>query len=105
MTSRRKRIVVYGFLGLGDMVMFSQCFRILRNGFPNSKITLVTGWKVVYELFKESQYIDECIYFDLLNASTLAKMRFVISLRNRHFDTSILPYPSYRRELDRKSVV
>lgn len=94
------KILVFGLLGLGDMVQFSPCFKMLRNGFPKSKITLFTIWKPVEELFEESPHIDEVIFFDFLKASAWNKLRFIKSLRQRRFDISILPYPSYRREFN-----
>jgi len=92
--------LIYGFVGLGDMVEFSPCFRILREGFSNSQITLVTVWGAVQSLFTKSSYLDEVIYFDFFNAGLFEKLKFINSLRRRHFDISILPFPSYRREFN-----
>jgi heptosyltransferase II len=95
-----KKILIFGFLGLGDMVMFSPCLKILRNGFPDSQIVLVTNLESVRSLFKKSPYIDYLIYFDILRANSFEKLKFLHSLRKMHFDISISPYPSYRLELN-----
>lgn len=92
--------MIFGFLGIGDIVIFSPCFRILRSGFPSAKITLVTVWKGVYDLFEGSEYIDNIEYFDFFKSSIFEKFRFINSLRKAHYDVSILPYPSYRREFN-----
>ncbi len=102
MISKRKvkKILIFGFLGLGDMVMFSPCLKLLRNGFPDSQIVLVTNLESVRSLFKKSPYIDHLIYFDILRANFVEKLKFLHSLRKMHFDISISPYPSYRLELN-----
>jgi len=92
--------VIYGFVGLGDMVEFSPCFKILSEGFSNSHIALVTVWDAVQTLFQKSPFLDEVIYFDFFKARLLEKLKFINSLRRRHFDISILPFPSYRREFN-----
>lgn len=95
-----KSIVVFGFLGLGDMITFSPCFKLLRESFPSAKIVLVTIWPGIYQLFKDSTYIDEIIYFDFLNAPLSKKFNFIRKLREMRFNVSILPYPSFRREFN-----
>lgn len=95
-----EKIVIFGFLGLGDMITFSPCFKLLRQNFPSAKIVLVTTWPVIDQLFRGSPYIDEIIYFDFLNASFSDKLRFIRKLRKSKFDISILPYPSFRREFN-----
>jgi heptosyltransferase II len=97
---QNKKIVIFGFVGLGDMIEFSPCFKILREGFSKSQIVMVTNGDAVRSLFEKSSYIDEIIYFDFLKANLFEKLRFVGSLRRRHFDTSILPFPSYRLEFN-----
>jgi heptosyltransferase-2 len=97
---RDKKILIFGFVGLGDMIQFSPCLKILKNGFSNSQIVIVTIWDAVRTLFKRSPYVDEIIYFDFFKANFFEKLRFTSSLRARHFDISILPYPSYRREFN-----
>ena len=95
-----KKIVILGFVGLGDMIEFSPCFKILRHGFPNSQIIMVTNRDAVRSLFEKSSYIDEIIYYDFIKANFVEKLKFVNALRRRHFDISILPFPSYRREFN-----
>ena len=95
-----KKIVIFGFPGLGDMIEFSPCFRILREGFSNPKITLVTVIDSVRILFEKSPYIDEVIFCDWVNISLFEKIKFINLLWKRHFDISILPFPSYRREFN-----
>jgi heptosyltransferase II len=94
------KIVILGFVGLGDMIEFSPCFKILRHGFPNSRIIMVTNREAVRSLFERSPHIDEIIYYDFIKAKFVEKLRFVNALRRRHFDISILPFPSYRREFN-----
>lgn len=93
-------IAVLAFVGIGDMVQFSPCFRLLKERFPNSYLTLITPWGSVRGLFERSRYIDEIIYFDLFAATALEKISFIRMLREKCFDLSILPYPSYRREFN-----
>lgn len=96
----QKKIVIFGFPGLGDMIEFSPCFRILREGFSNAKITLVTTFDSVRILFQKSPYLDEVIFCDYFNISLFEKIKFINLLWKRHFDISILPFPSYRREFN-----
>jgi len=97
---KNKKILILGLVGLGDMIEFSPCFKILRDGFSNSKIVIVTIWDTVRSLFEKSPYVDEVIYFDFLKVNFFEKLRFISSLHRMHFDISILPYPSYRREFN-----
>lgn len=100
MVQKKYKIIIFGFLGLGDMIMFSPCLKILRKGFPNSQIVLVTIWKVVDNLFNKSPYLDKVIYFNFFKLSLSKKIKFIRSLRKQKFDISILPYPSFRREFN-----
>jgi ADP-heptose:LPS heptosyltransferase len=70
-----KTILIFGFVGLGDMIQFSPCLKILRNEFSNSQIIVVTIWDVVRTLFKKSPYVDEVIYFDFFKANFFDKVR------------------------------
>jgi heptosyltransferase II len=97
---QNKKILIFGLVGLGDMIQFSPCLKILREGFSNSQIIMFTNRYAVGALFKKSPYLDEVIYFDFLKANLLGKISFMRSLRRRHFDISILPFPSYRREFN-----
>lgn len=92
------KIAVLGFLGMGDMIIFSPFFRLLKENIKDSEIHLITSWKVVAELFKDSPYISSIIYYDFLNSSLVDRLKFVKKLRDMGFDMSILPYPSFRRE-------
>ena len=49
-----KTILIFGFVGLGDMIEFSPCLKILRNEFSNSQIIVVTIWDVVRTFLKKA---------------------------------------------------
>ena len=95
---KRKKILIIGLVGLGDIIIFSPCFKILKQQFPNSDIVLAVSNREVKDLYKHSEYIDEIIYFEPVNSSIAEKIKFIRILRKKKFDISILPFPSYRRE-------
>jgi len=95
-----KKIIIFGLLGIGDIVEFSPCFRLLKEKFPDSTITLFTIWESIQNLFKESPFIDEIICEKILECNTIQKFKILQKLRKKKFDISILPFPSYRREFN-----
>lgn len=57
-----KNILVFGYFGIGDMIMYTPTLKLLRQQFPNAKITLQTGLNNACELVvKHSNIFDTTI--------------------------------------------
>lgn len=64
---RIKNILIFGYMGIGDMIMFTPALKLLRKKYPNAKITLQYGQKSsVEKAIINSNLIDEFseIYLD-----------------------------------------
>ena len=95
------KILVKGVNWIGDSLFMTPALSALREGFPNSHISLlISPW--VSEVFDGNPDVDEIIIYDERGKEkTLkGKIRFIQSLRNRNFDIGIIMQPrSYRAAL------
>src|SRR2546423_11993398 len=85
------RILVRGVNWLGDAVMATPALQRLRERFPEAKITLLTGHKLI-DLWKHHPAVDETISFSR-EESVFAVAR---RLREQRFDLALIFPNSFR---------
>lgn len=99
--TKMAKILVKGVNWIGDSIFMTPALAALREGFPNSHISLlINPW--VREVFDGNPNIDEIILYDERGKDrTLGgKVRFIQSLRDRNFDTGIvMQFRSYKAAL------
>lgn len=93
------RIMILGSIGIGNLLLFSSCLRVLRESFPQAYITMIVLKKGFVELYENDQNVDEVIISDYAVHDTWWKrFQLIWDLRNKKFDLSITTFPANRVE-------
>jgi len=80
------RILIYGALGIGNMIMFTPTLKSIRQRFPDAHITLLVAQSGCEEVVRESPLVNEIIKARPGRWETL---KLVKQIRGRHFDLLI----------------
>jgi ADP-heptose:LPS heptosyltransferase len=92
-TDQPKNILVLGYMGVGDLVLFTPALRALKQAFPQSRITWLTGsYSGAAALTPAVPEIDEVLTFDWAGMDQMEKRIVNRALRERHFDLVIANY-------------
>lgn len=97
--SETRKILLLELWGIGDLVLTTPVFRLLRNRFPKAKITLLAKVNAV-DLFTNDCRIDQIITFNFPWTKHSGKYRFwnwdivgllkiIIKLRKERFDIAL----------------
>ncbi len=89
-----KKILVFSLPGLGNTLLFTPVLEKLRKQFPDAKITVLVMYKGSKQMLDGNPNLDELILFEFLKQGNLKSLKFLLELRKRKFDISILPHPS-----------
>lgn len=90
-----RRILILGYFGLGDAVMFLPALRRLRHRFPDAAITVVTSPQTAAsEIFSLSGGVTDFIFFEFKTAAFSERWRLNSALIRRGFDTALCLYTS-----------
>lgn len=94
------KILIVGVNWLGDSLMTTPAFKALKEKFPSSYIGIMTVGRV-RGVFDDSPYVDEVIVFNEKgeHKGLLAKVKFIIYLKKKKFDTVFLIHRSFTRAL------
>ena len=93
-----QRILVFSLPGIGDTILASPLFAALKDHYPEAHITAITMFNGAQALLKENPHVDEVLYHDFIQGSTLSSLKMAWHLRKQRFDISILTYPANRLE-------
>ena len=96
-TKDKIKIVIVALPGIGDALLSTPAIHLLRKNYPDAQIDLLCMFHGAKDIFINNTDINNVIYWDFLNASRMASLRFVASLRGK-YDASINIYPQNRRE-------
>ena len=91
------KILVNALSGIGDALMFTPSFKLLKEAYPNSEIHTLVMFKAVKDFYERNLSIDKVFYFDFLSEGVISSLKFISSLRGK-YDVSISVYPSNRKE-------
>jgi heptosyltransferase II len=85
-----KNILVINTMHIGDLMLVTPALRTLRTNYPKAHIALLTD-KSLGDLVRCNENIDECILIDKhgKDKGFLALVRFIQSIRRKHFDLVI----------------
>lgn len=93
------RIMILGSIGIGNLLLFSPCLRVLRESFPQAHITMIVLKKGFVELYADDPNVNEVLISDYAVQNTWWKrFRLICDLRKRKFDLSITTFPANRIE-------
>jgi heptosyltransferase II len=92
----REKIIVIALPGIGDALMSTPMFRLLREAKPEAKIHALVMFPATRDLLRSNANIDHVHYFDFINTSKLEGLLYLFHLRQEGFDISINIYPQNR---------
>jgi heptosyltransferase-2 len=95
---RIKKILVISLPGIGDTLMFTPALRVLRNNFPDAHITVLVMFEGAREFLARNLNTDEVLCWEFMKKGLGESLKFILGLRRRKFDLSIIAYPSNRIE-------
>jgi heptosyltransferase II len=91
-----KRILFLALAGIGDSLLTTPTLTHLKKVYPSSRITVLVMYNESYLLFKRHKHVDEVIFFDFMKQGYFNSLLFVMKMRKRKYDFSIMAYPSNR---------
>ena len=92
----REKIIVIALPGIGDALMSTPMFRLLRDAKPEAEIHALVMFPATRDLLRSNANIDRVHYFDFINTSKVEGLLYLFNLRQEGFDTSINIYPQNR---------
>lgn len=96
LTSEPRSILVLALSGIGDALMASPAIRALRTRFPAARIDLLTMFGGVADIYRENTAVSNVLFWNFLKENPLASLKFVLGLRARRYDVSMVVFPANR---------
>ena len=93
-----KTVLFFCLPGIGDCLLTTPAMGALKTALPEVRISALTMFGGARTLLEHNPDVDEVLHFDFMNESKLKAWRFVMGLRRRRFDATILGYPANRLE-------
>ena len=84
-----QNILIIGFTGIGDTLLFTPVFRCLRRNLPHAKITFITSLNGSGEIVSDSGFVDKVIVSDFHKLSWASRFRLALKLRRERFDCTL----------------
>jgi heptosyltransferase-2 len=100
-----KRILVISLPGIGDTINSTPIYRPLRRTFPDAHITALVMYGPCREVLETNPFINEVLLWEFLKKGAAASLRFLLQMRRRRFDLSIMCYPANRKEYNLVSLL
>ena len=92
------KILVLCLPGIGDALLYTPALRSLREHFPKAQIWVLVMFKGSQEVLERNPHVDRVILWEFLKEGALRSFKFLLELRHRRFDISIMSYPANRIE-------
>jgi heptosyltransferase-2 len=92
------KILVLCLPGLGDTILFTPCFRIIKERNPEARIIALTMFESSKQIIEDNPYVDVVLRWKFLSEPRIRSIKFLLNLRNMKFDMSVTAFPAYRRE-------
>lgn len=91
------KILIIALSGIGDALMFTPAIKLLRNALPDAQIDTLVMIKGAKDIFDNNPNINSVYHFDFLGEGSFKSFKYILNLRGK-YDTSIIVYPSNRKE-------
>ncbi len=89
-------IIVLALSGLGDALMASPALRAVRERFPKAQIDILTMFRPIVDIYKSNTSVNNVIYWNFLKENPILSLKFVLSLRKKRYDASLVVFPANR---------
>jgi len=94
-----KSILIIGSIGIGNLLLFSSALKLLRKGFPGSKISIVVLKSSFKELYENDDNVDEIIIIPTeRKVGLLERLKIIKTIRAVKPDLCITTFPANRME-------
>lgn len=93
-----RRILALCLGGIGDTVLAFSALRDLRQACPHDRLTALAMWPQSAELLTDLGIFDEVLCHNFQRDRSWRSLLFAWKLRMRHFDASLLAFPTNRFE-------
>jgi len=84
--------------GVGDSLLATAAIGALKRCLPHARVTVLTMLGGARKVMERCPHADDVLHFDFQREGLLRSLRYVLELRRRRFDVSILTYPANRIE-------
>ncbi len=84
-----KRVLIFGGMGIGNLVMFTPTMRALRAHMPRARITLLTVGNGANNVVEGSDIVDEVT---VVPPGIVARLKLALRLRRRGYDLLVAPF-------------
>lgn len=91
--TEEKNILVVALQGLGNVLLATPLFHVLRTGFPCSKLFVLILRNRVYEALRLNPDIDELIMLGARRRDLLSDLRSLWKLWRQRFDIAVVAFP------------
>ncbi|MGA1876212.1 MAG: glycosyltransferase family 9 protein [bacterium] len=91
---QRHKILIISLSGLGDLILFTPCFSLLRERFPEAEISLLVKQNSAQELVEDCPFLDKIIVFDPQRATLRELYQFYSRMRREKYEASISTFPA-----------
>ncbi|MFH1856215.1 MAG: lipopolysaccharide heptosyltransferase II [Candidatus Omnitrophota bacterium] len=100
MSFKDKRILIVNLNWIGDVLFSTAAIRLLKELYPTSFLACMIPPRCK-EILENNPYVDELILFDerTKDRSFLSKLKLIVFLRKKKFDTVFLFHRSFTRAL------
>ncbi|MFH0839006.1 MAG: lipopolysaccharide heptosyltransferase II [Candidatus Omnitrophota bacterium] len=93
-------ILVMDVNWLGDVLFSTPVFKVLKRNFKDAKISVLIHPRCS-EILENNPYVDELIHYDEdgIHKSLIGKIKLILDLKRRRFDTVYILHRSFTRAL------
>jgi heptosyltransferase-3 len=91
------KILVISLAGIGDTLFATPLIHELRANFPDAQIDALVLWNGSRDALEGNPHLNTIFQKNLLAESRIASLRYLWSLRARHYDLSLNTHPQSRR--------
>lgn len=90
------RLLVFSFGGIGNTLLLTPSLKCLRAHFPQAQMAVLVMFQGSCDLLKNNPIIDELLLWKFIEENPWKSFFFLLKLRRRHFDISIMGFPANR---------
>jgi heptosyltransferase-2 len=91
-----RKILVIGYMGIGNMILFSPVLAALREKYSAAKITVLSGDNGCIEVVSQSPLIDHILLFNFNRCSITTYIRMLLRIRQGQYDLLIANFNSIK---------
>lgn len=92
------KIIFFSFGGIGNTLLLTPALRALRGHYPKAHLSALVMFQGSFDLLKNNSAVDELLICKFLEEGPWRSFFFLLRLRKRRFDISILGFPANRWE-------